>query len=165
MSAVMDRAAPTPRTKRPESVLVVVTTRTGKVLLLKRADHACFWQSITGSLEWDDASTARAAARELQEETGLSVAPEALRDWHLSQRYEILPEFLYRYEPGVTHNTEHFFSVELPDVCEIRLSPGEHLEYLWLDFPAAIEKVFSWTNRVALERIQNEWFLPLQGGG
>lgn len=156
MPAVIDCVAPTPRYKRPESVLVVVTTRTGKVLLLKRADHACFWQSITGSLEWDDASPARAAARELYEESGIAVAPETLKDWQLSQRYEILPEFRHRYEPGVTHNTEHFFSVELPDVCDIRLSPGEHLEYLWVDMPAAIERVFSWTNRVALERIQTQ---------
>ena len=36
--------------KRPESVMVVVHT-VDEVLLIKRADHDCFWQSVTGSIE------------------------------------------------------------------------------------------------------------------
>ena len=51
--------------KRPESVLVVVYTRTGKVLLLKRADDPDFWQSVTGSLLWEETEPRQAAAREL----------------------------------------------------------------------------------------------------
>ena len=39
--------------KRPESVMVVVHTPE-EVLVLKRADHDCFWQSVTGSLEWNE---------------------------------------------------------------------------------------------------------------
>ena len=73
--------------KRPESVLVVVTTRAGKVLLLRRADHPEFWQSITGSMEWGDEQPVEAAARELREETGIAVAPAAFTDWKLQNRY------------------------------------------------------------------------------
>ena len=36
-------STPEQRFKRPESVLVVVYTRSGKVLLLRRADHPEFW--------------------------------------------------------------------------------------------------------------------------
>ena len=51
--------------KRPESVLVVVYTRTARVLLLKRADHPHFWQSVTGALEWSESEPRLAAAPEL----------------------------------------------------------------------------------------------------
>ena len=82
---------PTKKFKRPESVLVVVYTRTGKVLLLKRADDPDFWQSVTGSLLWEETEPRQAAARELREETGLRAA-EGLRDLQLTHRYPILPK-------------------------------------------------------------------------
>ena len=136
--------------KRPESVLVVVYTRTGKVLLLRRADHPDFWQSVTGSMEWGDEQPAETAARELREETGIVVAPAALTDWKLTQRYEIFAQWRYKYAPGITENTEHFFSLELPEEQAVTLSPGEHSEYTWVPFAQAAERVFSWTNRDAL---------------
>ena len=136
--------------KRPESVLVVVYSRAGKVLLLRRADHPEFWQSITGSMEWGDEQPAETAARELREETGIAVAPAALTDWKLQNRYEIFPQWRYKYAPGVMENTEHFFSLELPDEQTVTLSPEEHGEYEWLPFEQALERVFSWTNRDAL---------------
>jgi len=136
--------------KRPESVLVVVTTRDGKALLLRRTDHPEFWQSVTGSMEWGDEQPAETAARELREETGIVAAPEALTDWKIRQRYEIFPEFRHRYAPGVTHNTEHFFSLTLPAECPVTLSPGEHSEYRWVTLEAAVDQVLSWTNRDAL---------------
>lgn len=140
--------------KRPESVLVVVYTRTGKVLLLRRADQPDFWQSVTGSMEWGDEQPAETAARELREETGIAVTPGQLTDWKIQQRYEIFPQFRFRYAPEVHENTEHFFSLELPAEQAITVSPGEHLEYRWLPFDTAIEKVFSWTNRDALRLIR-----------
>jgi dATP pyrophosphohydrolase len=154
MSAVAESVV-SPCPKRPESVLVVVHTRDGKVLLLQRADNPAYWQSITGSLEWGDESPVLTAVRELFEETGIVVPAEALRDWRISKEYEIFPEFRYRSAPGVTHNTEHFFSLELPVEVPVRLSPGEHLEYVWVDFAAALARVFSWTNREAIEYLQS----------
>ena len=38
--------------KRPVSVLVIVYSQDGKVLLLRRKQPDDFWQSVTGSLEW-----------------------------------------------------------------------------------------------------------------
>ena len=142
--------------KRPESVLVVVYTRSGKVLLLRRADHPEFWQSVTGSMEWGDEQPAETAARELREETGIDVAPAALTDWKIQNRYEIFPQWRYKYAPGVVENTEHFFSLELPDESAVSLSPSEHSEYVWVLFPEAVERVFSWTNRDALLLLMKE---------
>lgn len=142
------------RFKRPESVLVVVYTATGRVLLLKRADHPNFWQSITGSLEWGDATPHATALRELREETG--IVTQSLRDWRLIQRYEIFPEYRHRYEPHVTHNTEHAFSLALPDVCPVAINPLEHSAYEWVSFPEAIARATSWTNRDMLLLLSKE---------
>lgn len=136
--------------KRPESVLVIVYTRSGKVLLLRRADHPEFWQSITGSMEWGDEQPAETAVRELREETGISVEPAALTDWKIQNHYVIFPQWRYKYATGVTENTEHFFSLELPEEPTVKLSPEEHSEYAWVPFAEAVERVFSWTNRDAL---------------
>ena len=135
--------------KRPESVLVVVYTRTGKVLLLKRADVPDFWQSVTGAMRWDEADPRATAARELEEETGVRVASSALRDLALIQRFPILPQFRHRYAPETIENVEHAFACELDTEPPIRLS--EHTEYGWFDFATAQQKVWSWTNRDAIK--------------
>jgi dATP pyrophosphohydrolase len=145
-----------PRYKRPESVLVVVYTRAGKVLMLRRADHPEFWQSITGSMEWQDAAPLAAAVRELREETGIEVSPQALRDWRITRQFEIFPQWRHKYAPGVRYNTEHCFSLELPDESDINVSPTEHSEYAWVTFAEAVERVFSWTNRDALRALMAE---------
>ena len=107
--------------KIPFSVLVLIHTSALEVLLIERADHPGFWQSVTGSL--DPGETLRqTAVREVFEETGIAVAPEDLDDWQVENRYEIYPFFRHRYPPGVTHNTEHVFGLpcfwcELPCFC------------------------------------------------
>lgn len=141
--------------KRPESVLVVVYTRTGRVLLLKRADHPRFWQSVTGAMDWSERDPRETAVRELREETGLAVAPDALRDLGLVQRYRILPEWRHRYAPDVSENTEHAYALELPVETALALHP-EHSEYGWFDFPTAVAKATSWANRAAIERVARE---------
>jgi len=148
--------------KRPESVLVVVYTRAGSALMLRRADFPEFWQSITGSMEWTDASPLATAVRELHEETGLAVAPPQLRDWHTSNRYVIFPHWRHKYAPGTVENTEHVFSLELAAESKIAVNPGEHSEYLWMPLADAAQRAFSWTNRdalIALQRTQQK------GGG
>jgi 8-oxo-dGTP pyrophosphatase MutT (NUDIX family) len=137
--------------KRPESVLVVVYTKTGKVLLLKRRDHPDFWQSVTGSLHWSEHDRRAAAARELKEETGID-AETALRDLALEFRYEIFPEWRFRYRPGTTHNVEHAYAVELPAPCAVTLS-DEHSEYGWFDLSEAATRVPSSSNRETIRQI------------
>lgn len=134
--------------KLPESVLVVVHTPALEVLLLQRAAQPEFWQSVTGSREADDADLEATARRELREETGLSAG--TLTDWRLTNRYEIWPQWRRRYEPGVTHNTEHVFGFLTPQVTVATLDPAEHTAQIWLPWQQAMEKTFSPTNRDAI---------------
>lgn len=146
---------PTKKFKRPESVLVVVYTRTEKVLLLRRADDPDFWQSVTGSLLWEETEPRQAAARELQEETGLG-ATEGLRDLQLTHRYPILPKWRPRYAPDVRENTEHAFVLELAAEILITVNPAEHAGYDWFTFDEAAGKVASWTNRDVIVKMKAE---------
>ena len=138
--------------KTPISVLVLIHTPDMQVLLLERADKAGFWQSVTGSLEGDE-TPQQAAIREVFEETGLSVTQYTLTDWQLSHIYEIYPHWRHRYAPGITHNTEHIFGLELAEKCAVKLSPNEHVRYEWMDWRAAAIKVFSWTNVEAIRAL------------
>lgn len=138
--------------KIPESVLVVIHTPALEVLLIERADKPGFWQSVTGSLDAPDEPLLDTAARELFEETGIVADGEriALRDWHLSNVYEIYPVWRHRYAPGVTHNTEHVFSVCVPRETPIVLSAREHLQHVWLPHVEAADRCFSSSNAEAI---------------
>jgi dihydroneopterin triphosphate diphosphatase len=137
------------RYKQPVSVLVVIYTAEGNVLLLERADHPGYWQSVTGSRD-DDEALIETALREVREETGLDTSLYKLTDWKSQNVYEIYPHWRYRYAPGVTQNTEHVFGLQLPHQVDIQLSPREHLDYQWLTWQDAAEKVFSPSNRAAI---------------
>lgn len=135
--------------KIPISTLVVVHTAALDVLLLERAGHPGFWQSVTGSQ--DPGETLRETAiREVGEETGLDANHYRLEDWNLHNDFEIYPVWRHRYAPGITHNTEHAFSLQLPERLPVRIAPGEHTAFQWLPWREAAEKVFSWTNRQAI---------------
>ncbi len=135
--------------KRPESVLVLVYTQASEVLMLRRKYPNDFWQSVTGSLEWDE-NPQQAAIRELQEETG--IAEQVLHDCNFSQNFEIYSIWRDRYEPGVTENQEHVFSLQLADKIDITLDPREHEEYVWLSKQEAVDLAFSHTNQEAIQR-------------
>ena len=137
--------------KRPESVLVVVHTA-DSVLLLRRVDPPDFWQSVTGSLRWDEREPIEAARRELREETGIEEAGR-LRDLQLTYRFPILPAWRARYATDVKENTEHVFSLALPAETDINVNPAEHAEWGWFDFRTAAARVTSWTNREAILKL------------
>jgi len=136
--------------KLPVSVLVLVHTTGGEVLLLERAAQPGFWQSVTGSLDRPDEPPAEAARRELREETGIETQPDGLRRWGLTYTFEIFAQWRHRFVPGTTHNTEHVFSVELPARMAAALAPDEHVASLWLPWQEAALKCFSWSNRDAI---------------
>ena len=135
--------------KQPVSVLVVIYTVDRDVLLLERADHPGYWQSVTGSREAEETLT-ETVIREVREETGLDVRQYELTDWQSQNVYEIYPQWRYRYPPDITHNTEHVFGLQLPRQIDIQLAPREHLNYQWLAWQDAAEKVFSPSNRAAI---------------
>ena len=138
------------RYKIPVSVLVVIHTRALDVLLLERADRPGFWQSVTGSQDVEGELLRDTAIRELKEETGLDADELVLTDWQKQNEFEIYPHWRHRYAPGITLNTEHVFGLTLPQQMPITIAPREHLQYVWLPWREAAEKVFSWSNREAI---------------
>lgn len=139
--------------KRPESILIVIHTPDGEVLLLRRVSPADFWQSVTGSLEWGESAEA-AARRELAEETGFDAS--GLQATDLEFTFPIVPPWRERYAPDATTNHETVFSLLLPAPRAPRLDPAEHSEYRWLPKEEAIALASSWTNRDAIRRLVAE---------
>ena len=135
--------------KIPVSVLVVIHTPDLQVLLLERADRPGFWQSVTGSQDAGEA-LAQTAQREVFEETGLAADHFGLVNWRHQNQYEIYQRWRGRYAPGVTHNTEHVFSLQVPASLPVTLAACEHLQYIWLPWRDAADKAFSWTNAAAI---------------
>lgn len=135
--------------KQPVSVLVVIHTSQFEILLLERAAHPGYWQSVTGSREGEEALS-ETAHREVFEETGIDTRRYELLDWQQRNLYEIFPEWRHRYAPGVTQNTEHVFSLCLPAPQAVRVAPGEHLGYQWLPYREAAARCFSESNRDAI---------------
>jgi len=138
--------------KIPVSVLVVIHTSDLQVLLLERADHPGFWQSVTGSQDAGE-TVRQTAVREVAEETGLDADAFELTDWNQRNEYEIYPEWRWRYAPGVTRNVEHVFGLRLPRPLPVKVAAGEHLGYLWLPHDQAADKVFSWSNAQVLKTL------------
>jgi dATP pyrophosphohydrolase len=159
-----DSAAARPP-KIPQSVLVVVHTADGQVLLIERADHPGYWQSVTGSKDTPDEPFEATCVREVEEETGIVVgSPEVprtwLRDWQLRNVYEIYPVWRHRYAPGVTCNTEHVFGLTVPAGTAVRLNPREHLNHCWLPWREAADRCFSPSNAEAVLQLPN-FLLPV----
>lgn len=128
---------------------MVVYTAAGEVLVLRRRHPPDFWQSVTGSLRWDETDPMDAARRELREETGLGDEAEIVA-CGVVNRFPILPPWRHRYAPTVAENIEHVFRVLLPEHQPVTLNPAEHGEYEWLSRTAAAVRVTSHTNRDAI---------------
>jgi dATP pyrophosphohydrolase len=146
--------------KTPVSALVLIHTEDLQVLIMERADKVGFWQSVTGSLEAGE-TPRQAAIREVFEETGLHAERYELQDWQVTNTYEIYPHWRYRYAPNVTTNVEHQFALVLPSTLPVQLAPDEHLQYAWVDWREAAQRVFSWTNVDAIKRLGERHQLSL----
>jgi dihydroneopterin triphosphate diphosphatase len=149
--------------KKPVSVLVVIHTPALEVLLLERARHPGFWQSVTGSQEGNE-PLLETARREVREETGIDSVMTSFTDWQLANRYEIFAEWRHRYAPGVTQNTEHVYSLCLPGQIDVTIAPDEHLAYRWLPWREAAAACFSWSNRDAILELPRRFSLSAGPG-
>lgn len=138
--------------KIPVSVLVVIHSADGQVLLIERADAPGFWQSVTGSQDANE-TLVQTAIREVREETGLDATKYELVPWDIENRYEIYERWRHRYAPGVTHNTEHVFGLRLPEPLPVTLAPDEHLHAVWLPWEQAAERCFSPSNSAAIRQL------------
>jgi dATP pyrophosphohydrolase len=138
--------------KIPVSVLVVIHTPDMQVLLLERADHPGYWQSVTGSQN-EGETLEETAIREVAEETGLDASRCLLTNCGIQNEYEIYEEWRWRYQPEVTHNTEHVFGLLVPEPVPVTVAPREHLNFVWMPWREAAEKVFSPSNAEAIRTL------------
>jgi dihydroneopterin triphosphate diphosphatase len=138
--------------KIPRSVLVVIHTPQAQVLLIERAGEqgqpTGVWQSVTGSLDFEDEPWLACAAREVLEETGLDVkaSGHVLTDWQMENTYDIWPHYLYR-------NTERVLGLCIPALVQVQLAPREHVAQIWLPWAQAAAKVRSASNAAAIEQL------------
>ena len=123
-----------------------------QVLLLERADHPSYWQSVTGSQN-EGETLEETAIREVAEETGLHANSYLLTDCGIQNEYEIYEEWRWRYPPEVTYNTEHVFGLIVPEPVPVTVAPREHLNFAWLPWSQAAEKVFSPSNAEAIRML------------
>jgi lipoyl(octanoyl) transferase len=151
---VFDRTAVT-RDLSSRTVQCWLWRRSGsgiEVLLLRRIPaEGGFWQPVTGIIEPGE-KPAETAAREVCEETGISGPPEDLgyvRDFRIERKYMGGDGR----HPWI--NREYAFALEVTGEPELTLSGDEHDEYLWLDPPAARERLKWNGNKRALDRLES----------
>ena len=147
----MEPALPPRPWKIPESVLVVIHTPDLEVLLIRRTGGDGHWQSVTGSKDHLHEPFEDTARREVAEETGIDTcAPGCtLTDWALENIYDIWPQWLHRYAPGVVRNRERVFGLCVPRGTAVVLNPREHDAWQWLPWQAAADTCFSASNAEA----------------
>jgi dATP pyrophosphohydrolase len=137
--------------KQPRSVQIVVFAESGGerqyLLLRRKADRGGFWLSVTGSLE-EGETRAQAAVREVFEETGIRINESQLIDLNVINIFEIAPQWLARYAPGVTTNEEYCFALKV-DRGEIRIDATEHEAAVWVNRETAVKMIYWDSNRRA----------------
>jgi 8-oxo-dGTP pyrophosphatase MutT (NUDIX family) len=108
-----------------ECWLVRPTRSSADILLLHAPDapgkHPPLWQPVSGGIEPDeDARTA--CCREVAEEAGLSIGPDAL--------VCVIEQITVDARPGLTLDKTVFAAIAPPG--EIRIDPGEHDAHRWV---------------------------------
>jgi dihydroneopterin triphosphate diphosphatase len=131
--------------KIPRSVLVVIYCTDAP---------SGFWQSVTGSVDFEGEPLSVTCQREVQEETGVVRNVEDFQNLAITNTYEIYPAWRTRYAVGVTTNTETVFALKVPYATAVVLNPSEHTRHQWLPLEAAAMQCFSLTNTKAIQAVQ-----------
>lgn len=132
----------------PVSAIVVVFDPAGRALLLRRSGTCPRWPgqwNFPGGYLKPGESVPTAAARELAEESGISLSPAAL-SWCFS----------YRSDEGLSH----VLSAALPRRPRVRFGDGEHDAAVWADLSSLPSPLLPGADFVA-RQIQEKGASPM----
>jgi 8-oxo-dGTP pyrophosphatase MutT (NUDIX family) len=125
--------------RRPEEAIIVVRRGEEFLVVHRSPRQGSYWHCVAGALEPGE-TFAEAAARELQEETGLVAEPADIdRSFVYSLAEE--PERLRDYAPGTDRIVVRSFIVDAPAGWEPELD-WEHDEYRWCSAREAAELLY-----------------------
>ncbi len=102
----------------------------GEILLLHRQDHkpeGNTWGVPAGKIHYGE-DECTAIIREIEEETGHVISPDALR--YFTMVYVVFPTYQFVY---------HMFHVPLLDRPDVQINPDEHKAFAWATPSRALE--------------------------
>ena len=102
------------------------------------------WDFVKGKMEKDE-STHETAVRETKEETGIE-------DVSFLENFEEWIDYNFQYQGELVQKKVVFFLAETK-TKEIEIS-HEHLDYIWMDYNAAMEKTTFDNAKIVLTRAQ-----------
>ncbi len=122
----------------------VVLVNLGTVLLLQYPQG--HWDLPKGHVESTDSDNFETAKRELKEETGII-------DFEFVDGFEYRTEYDFKHK-GKVRNKQVFWYLATTEKMSISLSK-EHRDYMWLDWPQAIELVTHDKTKGVISTAQN----------
>ena len=126
------------------AVIIIFRKENSKNLFLLLRYPSGHWDFVKGKMEKDE-STRETAVRETKEETGI-------KDVSFLENFEEWINYNFQYQGELVQKKVVFFLAETK-TKEIEIS-HEHLEYIWMDYNAAMEKTTFDNAKTVLTRAQ-----------
>ena len=124
--------------------IVIFRKENSKNLFLLLRYPSGHWDFVKGKMEKDE-STHETAVRETKEETGIE-------DVSFLENFEEWIDYNFQYQGELVQKKVVFFLAETK-TKEIEIS-NEHLDYIWMDYNAAMEKTTFDNAKTVLTRAQ-----------
>ncbi len=139
---------------RPAVFCVAYSIEKNRVeyFLLKRKLHWTGWEFPKGKIEPGE-NKSKTAIREVQEETGLKVLRDTLKDYKIAGRYSYKKILTDR--PNYKGQTYSLFSVQVKK-GRVSLDKKEHSGHKWESFEKTL-KSLTWPNQRKCLRIVNKY--------